>query len=92
MKSVIIVAEGATQIALTPENDWEKKVLEQIQEHQGPLTILSGSVYECQGGYFRAIDIGRERRGYDSLILRMDAPPKPTPENTLDVVGGTPRG
>lgn len=81
MTSVIIIVEGTTQIALTPETEWERTVLEQVKKHQGTLTILSGEVYECQGGWIRARDVGRGSRiGYATLILRLDTLPKPEPE------------
>lgn len=86
MTSAIIIVDGTTQIALTPETDWERDLLKQMQGHKGPVTILSGSVYECRGGYWRAVDIGTGQRGYESVILRLDAPPKQeAPTTTNDI-------
>jgi len=76
MKSSVIVNDGSTQIALTPETQWERTVLDQIRQHAGKLTVLSGNVFECQGGWTRVTNMGEDRRE-SSLILRLDALEQP---------------
>jgi len=68
MKSAIYIDEGVTQIALTPENEWEKNALKMINSSEGVKSFWGG-FYECQGGWYR------HRAGnypQDSLIFRID--------------------
>ena len=64
MKTAIYIEDGSTQLVLTPENDWETKVIAGIQQGLQEVEILRGSFYECRGGYFR--HGGTD----DSLMLR----------------------
>lgn len=82
MKLAAIVVEGTTQIAFTPENEWEQRVLEQVKRHAGSLSILTGHVFECQGDYWRVTHYGEER-GFSDLILRLNAPDAPRPGEVL---------
>ena len=65
MKSAIYIDEGITQIALTPENEWEKNALKMINSSDNVLSFWGG-FYECRGGWYR------EKAAPDSLIFRID--------------------
>ncbi len=65
MKTAIYVADGVTQLVITPETAFEKESVAQFEKKSLSVKIMSGSFYECQGGY--------ARQGSDqSLILRVD--------------------
>lgn len=65
MKTAIYVADGVTQLVITPETDFEKGSVAQFEKKPLSVKIMSGSFYECQGGFVR--------QGSDqSLILRVD--------------------
>ena len=68
MKTAIYVTDGVAQLVITPESDFEKKAVAQFEKKLLSVKIMSGSFYECQGGYVR--------QGSDqSLILRVDDEP-----------------
>lgn len=66
MKTAIFIKDGTTQLVLTPETDWEKKVVDGIKGDCDKATIMRGEFYECQGGWYR------ESAGQTSLIIRLD--------------------
>ncbi len=65
MKTAIYVADGVTQLVITPETTFEKESLDLFENKPLSVKIMSGSFYECQGGFVRQ---GSDR----SLILRVD--------------------
>lgn len=70
MKTAIYIQDGTTQLVLTPESAWEKSALGGIGKNGTPARIISGSFYECQGGWIR------QGGGEESLIIRVDSPPE----------------
>lgn len=64
MKTAIYIEEGITQLVLTPENDWEKKVIESIETANAETLLLRGGFYECVGGW------NRKSTTEESLIIR----------------------
>ena len=79
MKTALWMVDGVTQVVLSPETEWEKTALGQLQS--GKLTVLSGRFFECQGGYWRGTYTqsglyDREQRREDT-ILRVDREPAP---------------
>lgn len=52
MKTAIYVQDGRAQVVLTPESEWEKRVLADFTAGR-ELTIARGSFYECLGGWIR---------------------------------------
>lgn len=64
MTVAIYIAEGSTQLVLTPETDWEKAVILAIDRSADSVKIERGGFYECQGGWYR------ESGTQESLILR----------------------
>jgi hypothetical protein len=63
MKTAIYIEEGVTQLVLTPENDWEKNVVRNIETNKKAFEIRRGGFYHCKGGW------AREENDSDSLIL-----------------------
>ena len=64
MKTAIYIENGSTQLVLTPEDSWEKQVIECIEIGSSNVLITRGSFYECRGNYFRS------GSNDESLILR----------------------
>ena len=71
MKTSIWIEDGMTQIVLTPETDWEKKVCKQFHGAKHSLEVMEGSFYECRGGWIRQ-GVSTETR---SLIIRLNELP-----------------
>ena len=51
MKVSILIEEGIQQIVLTPQNDYEKRILKTIEGKDNEVSFKSGRFYQCQGGY-----------------------------------------
>lgn len=64
MKIAIYIEDGTTQLVLTPENEWEKKVVNSIPLDSSDISLLRGSFYECAGGWVR------QKKDDESLIIR----------------------
>lgn len=71
MKTAIYIEDGTTQVVLTPETEWEKKVCKQFYAGKHTLKVFEGTFYEAQGGW---IHMGRSGEYEDnrSLIIRID--------------------
>jgi hypothetical protein len=67
MKTAIYIESKTSQIVLTPENDWEKQVIQSIKDDPLNVLFFKGSFYECQGGYYRQGTFD------DSLIIKPKA-------------------
>lgn len=52
MKGAIYSEEGIFQIILTPDNDYEEKILKMFEKYNQYSTHW-GNFAECEGGYFR---------------------------------------
>ncbi len=86
MKTAIYVEDGAVQIVLTPETEFEKSSFKLISGAPKLARIFEGSFYDCRGGWVRQSDYhgssvyGSFRRKDDeSLIIRVDDETKPAP-------------
>jgi len=66
MKTAIYVEDGVKQIVLTPENDFEKEVVDDFQNENLTVRIISGSFYNCNGGFVR------HGQSDESIILRVE--------------------
>jgi len=66
MKTAIYVEDGVKQIVLTPENDFEKDVVSDFQNENLTVRIISGSFYNCNGGFVR------HGQSDESIILRVE--------------------
>lgn len=71
MKTAIYIEDGITQLVLTPESEFERKVVSSVTKGEQKCHIHTGSFYECQGGWVR--------QGSDdsSLILVVGIKPDP---------------
>jgi len=52
VRAALYFEDGRMQVALTPENDWEKTALKHIAEAKSVKTFWGG-FYWCQGGWVR---------------------------------------
>lgn len=68
MKISLIVTDGLRQIALTPQDKEEIRLLECLTDKEWQLSIKRGQFFICQGGYAR---FGTETPTSDSVILVM---------------------
>lgn len=55
MKIAYYLEEGTEQLVLTPENDYEEKMLA-ILDKPSDIEIYKGHFYPCQGGWIRHSD------------------------------------
>lgn len=53
MKTALYIENNRTQVILTPENNYEKEVLKQINANQVETTIKIGNFKDCKGGWTR---------------------------------------
>ena len=66
MKTAIYIDQGTTQLVLTPENEWEKKICDSITQGEQQAKIMRGEFFDCRGGWIRHSNTP------SSLILRLD--------------------
>lgn len=64
MKTAIYIEDGATQLVLTPESDWEKNIVRSITSGSREAEIKRGQFYLCRGGHFM-----NDMSSDESLIL-----------------------
>lgn len=64
MKTAIYIEGESTQIVLTPENDWEKTVLNGFTPAR-EIKTYRGGFYECRGGWVR------QGSDHESVILKL---------------------
>ena len=62
MKTYIYVEDGKTQIVLTPENKFEKHIVEDFDFKNSNIQLFKGSFKECNGGWMRLM-------GYEDSII-----------------------
>lgn len=76
MKTAIYIEDGVVQLVLTPENVFEEKAIRSFEDKPMDAKIMSGSFYDCRGGWIRQADIYYPTMGCDSnkksLIIRSD--------------------
>jgi predicted DNA-binding protein with PD1-like motif len=53
MKTAIYIENGRTQIILTPEDDFEKNIINSVKEKQVEIASFTGTFSECIGGFIR---------------------------------------
>jgi hypothetical protein len=71
MKISFYVEDGAEQIVLTPETEYEKKMLSALHDKKRVVEIKRGSFWECMGGYYR-----HTRDGDSSTMLVIKREPE----------------
>ena len=56
MRIALYIESGVTQVVLTPEGETERSLLGELHKSSVDLSVLSGSFYECRGGWVRQRD------------------------------------
>lgn len=84
MKTALYIADGVTQVVMTPQTETDKRVCEQIESiAKGSVRVFRGSFYECGGGWVRFDNSERYLNDWQtddrSLILRADERRDPVP-------------
>lgn len=51
MKTAIYIEDGISQVVLTPETEFEQRVIDDLEK--GEAALHYGSFYNCQGGWTR---------------------------------------
>lgn len=80
MKTAVYIEDGITQIVLTPETEWEKKAIAQLEQQKFQAALFAGEFYDCRGGWVRQKDYhphytyGHDAHRDYSLILRLEQP------------------
>lgn len=72
MKTTLIIQDNINQIVLTPENDYEKNILNLIDSNKVDTTLKVGNFTECRGGWIRYFQYHPNRYDegdIDSLML-----------------------
>jgi hypothetical protein len=76
MKTAIYIEDGVTQVVLTPESDFEKKVITEMAEAKTNLRLFTGSFYDCRGGWVRQSkhfpDAWDPKINDESIMIRLD--------------------
>ena len=77
MKTAIYIEDGIVQLVITPESEFEKNALSSFGKDNLKAKIISGSFYDCRGGWTRQAPVynilhGVETNEEKSLILRID--------------------
>lgn len=81
MKTAIYIEDGAVQLVITPESEFEKNAFKSFESSDGALNarMFVGAFYDCRGGWTRQRsfypgDFGAMNNEDRSLILRMEPP------------------
>ena len=53
MKTAIYIEDGKSQLVLTPEDQFEKAIVDKIEKGRRECFIRTGSFYECRGGWVK---------------------------------------
>jgi len=53
MKTAIYIEDGVTQVVLTPESEFEKFALSELENQSLNVQIFNGTFYDCRGGWIR---------------------------------------
>jgi len=73
MKVALYQDAGRTQVVLTPESEWERRIVTMLGKETAPTRILHGEFYACQGGWTREHDLALGSGPADnSLLLVLD--------------------
>lgn len=75
MKTAIYIEDGYTQVVLTPENEFEKSIVNKASGPENKLVVKRAGFTRTVGRYVRRSD------DEDSLMIIIARPPEPG-ENT----------
>ena len=80
MKTAIYIEDGVTQLVLTPETEYEQKVVKMFGERLNRVQVFDGQFYDCRGGWVRQTAYHNANpyrsafeRSDQSLIMRLDS-------------------
>ena len=82
MKTAIYIEDGAVQLVITPESEFEKNALSGFEDKPLEVNIFVGSFYDCRGGWVKQADfvpvgmLQSGHRGDKSIILQIKEPRK----------------
>lgn len=80
MKTAIYIEDGAVQLVITPETEFEKNALRSFESKPMDAKIFAGSFYDCRGGWTRQKAFYQSSDSTDrSLIIRMAETVDPIP-------------
>jgi hypothetical protein len=77
MKTAIYIEDGAVQLVITPETEFEKNALSTMRNKTVEAELFDGSFYDCRGGWVRQTahyNHGKIDNGHandKSLIIRV---------------------
>lgn len=72
MKTAIYIEDGAVQLVITPESEFEKSALRSFEKKSMDAKIFAGSFYDCRCGWTRQKAFYQNSESTDrSLIIRM---------------------
>jgi hypothetical protein len=71
MKTAIYIENGIIQLVLTPEDEFEKNIINSYSGKDVETKIFKGSFYHCRGGYVRQAGVLYDTNLEDkSLIIK----------------------
>ena len=80
MKTAIYIEDGAVQLVITPETEFETNALRSFENKRMDAKIFAGSFYDCRGGWTRQKAFYPNSDSTDHiLIIRMAEPADPIP-------------
>lgn len=69
MKTSILIEDGIQQVVLTPENDFEKNIIQSLSNQESRITFMEGSFRRNKLGYLRHFDNSTYSLDEHSLII-----------------------
>ncbi|KQT59955.1 hypothetical protein ASG52_19715 [Methylobacterium sp. Leaf456] len=85
MKCAFYLADGLTQVVLTPETKAETAILDTLHDGLREITVCKGQFAETRGGWLRDFGIERPHDNHSTMLVLRPAAPKPaevTPAET----------
>ena len=78
MKTAVYIEDGRMQLVLTPDGEYEQRVVSMLAERSAEVRIITGQFYGCQGQYTRQSSdfngMTLNPRAERSLLIILDSP------------------
>jgi hypothetical protein len=71
VKTALVFTDGLRQIALTPETDEEKQILETLHKADWKMSVKRGQFFVCRSDYARFGTWSSESGAYDQMDSTM---------------------